>query len=437
MTFELFTDANLIGFGTVIAQDQRPIVYASRTLNITQRNYTVSERECLAVIWARNKFRTYLGPLSVKVITDYTALTKLTYAELFLGRKLITPLQKLVVVADGAECVVGNIEKLFKEAGQNTRIKHEKWEKYHNKRRREVNIRVNNLVLVETHPISSTKEKAHQFKSKFDGPYRFLSVRNNKVVIWKEGKTRCDKVQEKEVPASRSVGPKRKKEGQSETNKRALMSSSHPPSSKKRVKIQKRTLGRLQLKSYGQVQKKGRFSQAGSSKDDQALITSEAEETSQGTPVLDLQEEQCKRREDQSVPEKNHLVGQALIQSIIYDSPENKVAKTLKRVQKAEDQALTSPDHKVDRSLKRVQEAEDKALTSPENKVDRSLKRVQEAEDQALTSPDHKVDRSLKRVQEAEDQALTSPDHKVDRSLKHQKINITGSPYWRYKRKEL
>ncbi|GFW36821.1 retrovirus-related Pol polyprotein from transposon 17.6 [Trichonephila clavipes] len=56
-------------------------VYASRTLNNAERNYTVSERECLAVIWALNKFRTYLGPLPVKVITDHSALTKLTHGK--------------------------------------------------------------------------------------------------------------------------------------------------------------------------------------------------------------------------------------------------------------------------------------------------------------------------------------------------------------------
>ncbi|GFX18584.1 retrovirus-related Pol polyprotein from transposon 17.6 [Trichonephila clavipes] len=36
------------------------------------------ERECLTVIWALNKFRTYFGVLPVKVVTDHVALTKLT-----------------------------------------------------------------------------------------------------------------------------------------------------------------------------------------------------------------------------------------------------------------------------------------------------------------------------------------------------------------------
>ncbi|GFW99898.1 hypothetical protein TNCV_2126061 [Trichonephila clavipes] len=64
--------------------------------------------------------------IGVQAVHETTGKTP---AELFLCRKLITPFQKLVLMTDGAEFVVGNIEKLFKEARQNTRIKHEKWVK--------------------------------------------------------------------------------------------------------------------------------------------------------------------------------------------------------------------------------------------------------------------------------------------------------------------
>ncbi|GFV08019.1 uncharacterized protein TNCV_1046481 [Trichonephila clavipes] len=112
-----------------------------------------------------------------------------TLAELFLGRKLITPFQKLVVVSDGTEFAVGDIKRLFEEARRNTEIKREKWKKYYNRRRRDVQIKVNDWVLVATHPLSSaTRKMVATVKPKFEGPYRVLDVKNNNVVIWKAEK---------------------------------------------------------------------------------------------------------------------------------------------------------------------------------------------------------------------------------------------------------
>ncbi|GFX09122.1 retrovirus-related Pol polyprotein from transposon 17.6 [Trichonephila clavipes] len=76
--FNLFTDASGVGISAVLNENHRPIAFTSRTLNKAERYYTVTERECLAVIWALNKFKTYFGSLPVKVITDHAALTKLT-----------------------------------------------------------------------------------------------------------------------------------------------------------------------------------------------------------------------------------------------------------------------------------------------------------------------------------------------------------------------
>ncbi|GFX40311.1 uncharacterized protein TNCV_4319441 [Trichonephila clavipes] len=76
-----------------------------------------------------------------------------------------------------------------RETKRNTKTKHEKWEKYYNRRRRDLQIKVIDWVLVAKHPLSSaTRKVVAKFKPNFEGPYRVLDVKNNNVVIWKAGK---------------------------------------------------------------------------------------------------------------------------------------------------------------------------------------------------------------------------------------------------------
>ncbi|GFS97940.1 uncharacterized protein TNCV_2018781 [Trichonephila clavipes] len=77
----------------------------------------------------------FLREFAYAIRTALNETTGKTPAELFLGRKLITPFQKLVMVSDGTEFAVGDIERLFEEARRNTKARHEKWEKYYNRNR--------------------------------------------------------------------------------------------------------------------------------------------------------------------------------------------------------------------------------------------------------------------------------------------------------------
>ncbi|XP_038688847.1 uncharacterized protein LOC119988008 [Tripterygium wilfordii] len=76
--FELMCDASDYAMGAVLGQRKNKILYviyyASRTLNDAQLNYTTTEKELLAVVFALDKFRSYLIGFKVIVYTDHAAL---------------------------------------------------------------------------------------------------------------------------------------------------------------------------------------------------------------------------------------------------------------------------------------------------------------------------------------------------------------------------
>ncbi|KAM1439543.1 hypothetical protein TB2_012665 [Malus domestica] len=78
LPFELMCDASDYAVGAVLGQrkDRLPqvIYYASRTLNDAQLNYATTEKELLAVVFALEKFRSYLVGAKVIVYTDHAAL---------------------------------------------------------------------------------------------------------------------------------------------------------------------------------------------------------------------------------------------------------------------------------------------------------------------------------------------------------------------------
>ena len=72
--FHLQTDASAVGIGAVQEQNGCVIAYASRTLSQAERNYSVIQRECLAIVEALKQFRHYLLGRHFFLLTDHAPL---------------------------------------------------------------------------------------------------------------------------------------------------------------------------------------------------------------------------------------------------------------------------------------------------------------------------------------------------------------------------
>jgi len=76
--FEIMCDASNYALAAALAQridkQSRVIYYASRTLDPAQANYTTTEKELLAVVFALEKFRSYFLGSPIVVFTDHATL---------------------------------------------------------------------------------------------------------------------------------------------------------------------------------------------------------------------------------------------------------------------------------------------------------------------------------------------------------------------------
>ncbi|GFU76711.1 transposon Tf2-8 polyprotein [Trichonephila clavipes] len=88
--FLIRTDASNYALGAVLLQgedkEDHPVEFSSRLLNPAERNYSTTEREALAVVWALNKFRGYIDGASITVASDHEPLRWLMKLKSTTGR---------------------------------------------------------------------------------------------------------------------------------------------------------------------------------------------------------------------------------------------------------------------------------------------------------------------------------------------------------------
>ncbi|GJS05829.1 reverse transcriptase domain-containing protein [Tanacetum coccineum] len=190
LPFELMCDASDFAIGAVLGQRKnkhfQPIHYASKTMTEAQAHYTTTEKELLAVVYAFEKFRSYLVLSKSIVYTDHSAIKYLFAKKDAKARlmRLENPLQNefenkeitetFPLETLGLEKVqLNELNELLDHAYENSLIYKEKTKRIHDSKIKNRVFNVGEQVLLFN---SRLKIFSCKLKSRWSGPFIVTQV---------------------------------------------------------------------------------------------------------------------------------------------------------------------------------------------------------------------------------------------------------------------
>lgn len=127
--------------------------------------------------------------------TDVHDSTDKTLAELFLGRKLLTPFERMTFTENQLSArEKADLNKIIAEAQKAVEKAQERQAKYYNVKMQEFKVNLGDLVLVESHILSNIANNVvAKFAPKYESPFKVVETVGANLRILKDEKNSCCK----------------------------------------------------------------------------------------------------------------------------------------------------------------------------------------------------------------------------------------------------